>query len=113
MKKAEIATNIMERLYNYPSKQDYHKIIQGLNDEIISLQNDRKDLVDGYIELHSMLNRKQRSRIAIISMGLRYLLGISTQSDSGTICINVDKLANNQKEIAHVVDDSISVTYVT
>ena len=51
--KAEIAANSMEKIYDYCSKQSY-KIIKALNDEINSLQNDRRYLLDGYTELHSM-----------------------------------------------------------
>ena len=88
----------MERFYDYPSKQDNHKTIKGLNDEINSLQNDRKNLVDDYIELDCMHNRMKRSLIPIISKGLSYLFGTATQTDLRTIWVNIDKLANNKKK---------------
>ena len=34
LSKNEIAANSMEKFYDYTSKQDYHKIIKGVNDEI-------------------------------------------------------------------------------
>ena len=79
-------------------KQDYHKIIKELNDKITSLQNDRRDLVDDYMKLHSIHNEVQRYLIPIISKGLSYLFGTATQSDIRLMWVNIDKLANDQKE---------------
>ena len=75
---SKIAANGIESFYDYASKQDCHKITKELNDEISSLQNDRRDLVDGYIELYPMHNKMQRSLIPIISKGLSYLFGTAT-----------------------------------
>ena len=54
--------------------------------------------MDGYTELHSMHNRKQRSLIPIIDMGLSYLFGIATQADLSTIWVNVDTLAKIKRK---------------
>ena len=45
-----------------------------MNDEITYLQNDRKDLVNSYMELHTMPNRMQSSVIPIISKALSYFV---------------------------------------
>ena len=113
LRNAQIAANSIQNFYDFPSKQDYHKIIKGLNSEISSLQDDRIALVHSYIELHSIHSRMVRSLIPIIGKGLSYLFGTATESDLKTIRVQVDNLAQNQKEMAHVVDESISVINVT
>ena len=55
-----------------------------------------KNLVDGYIELHSIHNRIQRSLVPINGKALSYLFGTTTQSDLRTKWVNIYKLANNQ-----------------
>ena len=41
------------------------------------------------------------------------MFGTAAQSDLRTVGVNVDKLANNQKEITHVVNEIISAIKVT
>ena len=53
--------------------------------------------------------KKKRSLIPIIGNGLNYLFGTATESDFNTICSSVSRLAKYQEEIAHVVDENISV----
>ena len=55
----------------------------------------------------------KRSLIPIIGKGLSYLFGIATESDLNTICSSVSRLAKSQEEIAHVVDENISVINIT
>ena len=85
LRKAEKAANSMKKLYNYPSKEDYHKTIKGLNDEIPSLQNDCKVSLDSYIELHSIHNKIHGSLIPITGKGLISLFATATQSYLRTI----------------------------
>ena len=73
-------------------KQHYHKINKRLSDEITSLQNDRNDLMDGYIELHSILNGIQRSLIPIISKGL---LISQTSEKHGSMLTNLQTIRKN------------------
>ena len=41
------------------------------------------------------------------------MFGIATQSDLRTIRVSVDKLTNNEKELANVMNKSISIINVT
>ena len=52
--KARIPTHSIEQFYDFPSKQDYCRIIKGLKGEIVALQNDQYTLVKNYIELHAI-----------------------------------------------------------
>ena len=70
LRNAQIAANSIQNFYDFTSKQDYHKIIKGLNSEISSLQDDRIALVHSYVELHSIHSRMVRSLIPIIGKGL-------------------------------------------
>ena len=54
-----------------------------------------------------------RSLIPIIGNGLSYLFGTVAESDLNTICSSVSRLAESQEEIAHVVDEFISVINIT
>ena len=113
MLRAERAASKIEGFYNFPSKQDYHTIIKTLTEEIKSLENDRINLLHDYIDLHEVHFRSPRSLLPFIGKGLSYLFGTASESDLKTIRTSIDNLANNQKEITHVVDENISIINVT
>ena len=52
--KARITADIIESFYDFPSKQDYGRIIKELKSEIVVLQNDQHTLVENYIKLHAI-----------------------------------------------------------
>ena len=81
--------------------------------EIVAVQNDQHTLVKDYMELHVIHTNKKRSLIPIVGKGLSCLFGTVTESDLHTICSNVSRLAKSQEEIAHVVDENISVINIT
>ena len=66
------------------------------------------NLMESYIDLCAMHTRIQRSLIQIIGKGLSFLFGTATEADLKVICNNIDKLAKNQEEMAHVIDENIS-----
>ena len=55
----------------------------------------------------------KRSLISIIGKGLSYIFGTATESHLNTIYSCVSMVARCQEEIAHVVDEKISVINVT
>ena len=55
----------------------------------------------------------QRSLICIIGKGLHFLFDTPTESNLKTIHNNVDRLAKNQEEMAHIIEENISVINVT
>ena len=71
------------------------------------------NLVESYIDLHAIYTRIQRSLIPIIGKGLSFLFGTATEADLKVIHNNIDNLANNQDEMAHVIDENISVINIT
>ena len=110
---ANIAAHIVDQLYESPSKQDFKSVIVGLKTEIVVLQEDKVNLVGSYIDLHAIHSRVQRSLIPIIGKGLNFSFGTATESDLKTFHTNVDRLAKNQEEMAHIIDENISVIDVT
>ena len=108
MRKAGIAAYTVDQLYESPSKQDFKSVIVGLNAEIVALQEDKVNLIGSYTDLYSVHSGVQRSLMPIIDKGLNFLFCTATESDLKTVCKNVDALAKNQEEIAHVIDENIS-----
>ena len=111
--KARTAADTIDQFYEAPSKQDFRSVIAGLRTEIATLQKDLMNLVESYIDLHAMHTRIQRSLIPIIGKGLSFLFGTATEADLKVIHNNIDKLANNQEEMAYVIDENISVINIT
>ena len=111
--KDKIGAHIIEQFYDFPSKQHYWQIIKGLKGEIVALLNDQHTLVEHYIDLHAIHTNIKRSLISIIGKGLSYLFGTATESDLNTIHSNISRLTKIQEEIAHVVDENISVINMT
>ena len=89
--KARITANTIEQFYDFPSKQDYGRIITGLKGKITALLNDQHTLVEKYIELHVIHTKMKRSLIPIIVKGLTYLFGTATESDLNTVCSCVSR----------------------
>ena len=77
--------------------------------EIVALQHGQHTLVENYIELHAIHTKMKSYLISIIGKGLSYLMRTTTESDLNPICSGVSRLAKSEEEIAHVVDENISV----
>ena len=110
---ARTAAHTIDQFYEAPSKQDFRSVIAGLRAEIVTLQKDQINLVESYIDMHAIYTRIQRSLIPIIGKVLSFLFGTATEADLKVICNNIDKLAKYQEEMAHVIDENISVINIT
>ena len=106
---ARITAHSIEQFYDFPSKQDYGRIIKGLKCETVALLNEQHTLVEKGIELHAIHMKMKRSLIPIIGKGLIFIFGTATEADLNTICSSVSRLAKSQEEIAQVVDENIWV----
>ena len=111
--KARITVHSIEQFYDFPSKQDYGRIIRGLKGENVALLNDQYTRMENYIELHAIQTRKKGTLIPIIGKGLGYLFGTAAESNLNTIHSNVSRLVKTQVEITHVVDENILVINIT
>ena len=107
--KARTAAHTIDQFYESHSKQDFKSVIAGVRAEFAILQKDQMNLVESYIDLHAINTRIQRSLIPIIAKGLSFLFGTATEADLKVIQNNIDKLGKNQEEMAHVIDENISV----
>ena len=104
LEKVTITAHSIDQIYDFPSKQDFRRIIEGLKGEIVALLNDPHSLVENYLELYVIHTKMKKSLIPIIGEGLSYLFATATESDLNTLCSSVSRLAKSQEEIAHVVD---------
>ena len=111
--KPKTAAHTIDKFYEAPSKQDFRSVIAGLRAEIATLQKDQINLVESYIDLQDIHTRIQRSLIPNIGKGLNFLFDTATETDLKVICNNIDKLVNNQEEMAHVIDENIPVINIT
>ena len=102
--KARITAHSIDQSYDFPSEQDYSRIIKGLKGYILALVNDQHTLVENYIELHAIHTKVKRSLVPLIVMGLSYLFGTATESDLNSICSSVSRLSKFQGQIFHVID---------
>ena len=66
-----------------------------------------------HIELHVIHTKMKKLLIPIIGKGLSYLFGTATESDLNTIHSSVHRKAKSQEELAHVLDENISVINIT
>ena len=55
----------------------------------------------------------KRSLIPIIGKSLSYLFGSTTESNLNSIHSSVSRLAKSQEEIAHAVDENVSLINIT
>ena len=94
-------------------KQGSLNVFKGLEKEINSLRSDKVYVIESYIEYLAIQGRMKRSLIPIVGKALGYLFGTAIEGDIKAIQRNIKRLAQNQKEIADVVDESILVTNIT
>ena len=111
--KARTAAHTIDQFYKAASKQDFRSVIARLRAEIATLQKDQMNLVESYVDLHAVHTRIQRLLIPITGKGLSFLFGTATEADLKVIHNNIDKLVNNQEEMANVIDENISVINIT
>ena len=67
------------------------------------------NVVESYIDLHAIHTRIQRSLIPTIGKDLSFLFGTATEANLKVIHNNINTLAKIQEEMAHVIDENISV----
>ena len=99
--------------YDHPEKQGFLNVFKGLEKEINSLRSNKVYVIESYIGYLAIQGRLKKSLIPIVGKAVGYLFGTATEGDIKAIQRNIKRLAQNQEEIAHVVDESISVINIT
>ena len=107
-KAAIVARNLIQ-IYDKPRREGFLNSFCGLQKQIKDLQVDRQQLINSYVEINSIKSRSKRSLIPIIGKALHFLFGTLTSADLSKIRRNIKTLANNQKDMLHVLEDSISI----
>ena len=82
--------------------------------DLVALLNEQYTLVENYIELHAIHTKMKRSldsynEVWVLTIYMKLL----QKSYLNTIHSSVSRLAKNQEEIAHVVDENIWVINIT
>ena len=111
-----LATVIAECIvakYQHPKHAEYLTSFENLEKEIIYLNETRTHLFQGLLDYKLMRNREKRALIPIIGDAASWLFGLVTESDIVNLRKNIANLARNQKQIIHVVQESISVLNTT
>ena len=84
-----------------------------MNGENVAQLNDLHTVVINDIELHAIHTNMKRSLIPVIGKGLNYSFGTATESGLNTIHSSPSRLTKSQEEIAHAIDENISVINIT
>lgn len=109
-----VARSIAGRFDENDTKRRYYlNAIHGLQNEIYSLEDMREDLINDYSEIRDLDyhhdKRQKRSVLPIVGKALSFLFGTVSESELKTVRKSVKTLSDNQQEIIHVLEDSISV----
>lgn len=83
-----------------------------LNHELNALNNSCNYLnaeIKGIESIHKRKHRGRRSLIPVEGKALGYLFGLLSDSDVESIRNNINILAKNQRQLTHVVNESLSV----
>ncbi|ESO96062.1 hypothetical protein LOTGIDRAFT_160045 [Lottia gigantea] len=95
---------------------EYENTFSKLKIEVITLRDEIEDLLDGvqdYRALSMKHARPRRALIPFVGKALSWLFGTVSTDDLNVIRSNIDKLANNQQAIQHVVAESLSILNVS
>ena len=92
----------------------------GLVNDFRGLDNELKTLRETYFgvntrlgEYHALHTRTRRSLVPFIGQAFSFLFGTVSEGDLGAIRQNLHILRNNQVELAHVVQESMSLINVS
>lgn len=107
-----LAEKIIEH-YDDPRKAGFLNAFEGLRQEILSLRQTREVIIQTYTDYRSMQTRSKRSLIPIVGKIMSFLFGTVSSSDLKTLKRNIHNLAANQLQMAHVLEDSLSIINIT
>lgn len=105
--------NVLVKFYDVPLKDKYFQTFKGLELEIINLRT-AQDAVYNNFQILSPLHdltgyRRRRSLLPIIGKAFSFLFGTVSEDDLQGIRNNINNLANNQRKITHVIQESLTL----
>ena len=105
---AIVARNLVQ-LYDKPRQQGFLNSFIGLQKEIQALQDNWGNVIKSFIDVRTIKSRSKRALFSIIGKALHFLFGTLTSADVKKIHHNINILAQNQIEMSHVVEESLSI----
>ena len=104
---------IMSQRYTRIGQANYVSIFQGMKNEIKALRQTYDATVTSYSDYNSLRNsptgRKKRAVFGFGGKILNFLFGTLTQGDLDLVQKHITTLENNQQNIVHVLEDSITI----
>ena len=104
---------IMSQQYTRIGQANYVSIFQGMKNEIKALRQTYDAAVTSYSDYNSLRNsptgRKKRAVFGFGGKILNFLFGTLTQGDLDLVQKHITTLENNQQNIVHVLEDSITI----
>ena len=112
----EVRYHLMALLkrYDIPVNRGIYHAFEGQTKELDALRIMLDELQDTYNDIRtlqqpSQKRRSKRSLLPIVGKALSFLFGTVSEDDLHSINSNINKLANNQKKISHVVSQSLTI----
>lgn len=106
---ARTLTEAIVSKYTGENHVEYWSTFRALQKEVVYLKETRNLISQGLLDYKLLPHREKRALIPIIGDAASWLFGLVTESDLKTIRRNIKNLANNQRQIMHVVQESISI----
>ena len=112
-------SNLVDKVldkYQSPPTKDYQTVFEGFKNEIAVIQDMHNDIVYSFNEyklLREPRTRRKRGVFNFIGDIMGSLFGVLTGTDIEKIQRNINTLAQNQLDLAHAFQESISVLNVT
>jgi hypothetical protein len=107
-----VARNLLSR-YHSPEGKGFMKMFLNIEREIKGLNATRNGILKTFTEYKQLHRRSKRSLFPFVGSALGYLFGTVSDADLSSIRRNIHIVAKNEKEIAHVVEDSLSILNVS
>ncbi|MCG8094216.1 MAG: envelope fusion protein [Candidatus Thiodiazotropha endolucinida] len=110
---ATVTADTIISKYFKKGKEEYWTTLYALQKEVVYLNETRNYIIEGLREYKLLPHREKRSLLPIIGEAAGWLFGLVTESDLANIRKNIKNLAANQRDIMHVVHESISLINVS
>ena len=97
-------------IYQEPKRHGFLNAFTKLQTEISELTTAQNSILFSYGDIRTLNpSRDKRSLIPFVGKALQFLFRTMTESDLSKVRKNVTTLSANQQEIAHILEDSISI----
>ena len=108
-KNAAIVARNLVQFYDTPRWQGFLNSFICLQKEIQALQDTSGYLIRSFVDVRIIKSRSKRALLPIIGKALHFLFGTLTSADVKRFAIIINILAQNQKEMSHHVEESLSI----